>query len=147
MTTRFGRTGLVLAIIVSIVSFGGVALASNWTTPLRSGSSAQAQAQAAPPAPTPVTAACTSSSLKTIKVTWSAALHATSYVIYQSTTSSSSGFTQVATGITATTWTSATLVSGQYWYRVATKTGSNWLGPQSASTTSRTISSSSPNCS
>src|SRR2546423_12093761 len=89
---------VVVAAAAYVMCANGVALASNWVAAVRSGSSAQAKAQTAPAAPTPVSAACTSSALKTIKVTWGATTHATGYTVYQSTTSATTGFTAVASG-------------------------------------------------
>jgi hypothetical protein len=137
------RFVLVVALSFALLVGGaGTAWASKWVVALATGSKGEAHAQAAPVAPTGVGAVCTSSSGKTIKVTWSAVTHATSYLIYESTTSASSGFTLVASGVTGTSWTSATLSSANYWFEVAAAIGTNWLGAKSASTGESTISSS-----
>ena len=72
-------------------------------------------------------------------ITWNAVGNATSYDIWQSQTSATSGYTRVATGITATTWTSPSLATGSYWFEVSARTGVNWTGPNSAATAKRTI--------
>lgn len=91
--------------------------------------------------PGTVTAACTSPLTdRTITVTWSEVSHATSYVVYESTTSATAGFSAVATDVTATTWTTATLKKATYWYAVAAVVGSSaWLSPMSSATAPRTI--------
>jgi hypothetical protein len=88
-----------------------------------------------------VSAACTSQLAKTIKVTWSAATHASSYSVYKSTTSATSGYTLAASGISTTTWTSGTLSNATYWFEVAANIGSHWASPNSAATASHTITS------
>ena len=60
--------------------------------------------------------------------------HATTYAIYQSTTSATSGFSLTASGVASTSWTSSTLNSGNYWYKVTATVGTNWTSAQSAST-------------
>ena len=77
-------------------------------------------------APTVTSACAAPTSGKKVTVSWSAVTHATSYAIYQSTT----------------TWTSAALATGSYWYEVVTDIATNWAGAKSAATTQRTISSS-----
>ena len=134
------RVGTVV-LVFSLLAGTGVASATAWTDALASGSKAQAQAQVLPSAPGGVSAACTSSSGKTIKVTWSAVAHATSYSVYKSTTSSSSGFSVTASGVSTTSWTSATLSNATYWFQVAADIGTNWQGANSASTASHVISS------
>lgn len=53
----------------------------------------------------------------TIDISWDAVTHAESYDVYRSS-SSSSGFTKVASGITTTTWNDATPLAGSNYYRV-----------------------------
>ncbi|MFL5959398.1 MAG: hypothetical protein ACJ75G_03900 [Gaiellaceae bacterium] len=72
-------------------------------------------------------------------VTWNAATNATSYTVWQSTTSATGGYTIAATGITATTWTSGNLATGTYWFEVSSATGSNWTSSNSTATAQRTI--------
>jgi hypothetical protein len=86
-----------------------------------------------------VTSACTSTLGNTVKVTWNAVALASTYTISESTTSSSSGFSPVATGVSGTSWTSPALASGSYWFEVAATIGSNWAGPNSSATAKRSI--------
>ena len=72
-------------------------------------------------------------------VSWAAVTHATTYTVYQSTTSATSGFTAAATGVTTTSWTSSTLNSGNYWYKVTVTLGGNWASAQSAATREATV--------
>lgn len=113
------------------------AAASNWNSGLVSGSAAEAAAQALPAPPSP-TAACTGL-IGGIKVTWGAVAHASAYTVYQSTTSSTSGFSVVASGVTTLSYTQSGLGLGSYWFKVATSIGTNWLGPMSASTAQKMI--------
>ena len=53
----------------------------------------------------------------TINVSWDAVKHAESYAVYRSN-KSTSGFTKVAEGISATTWNDATPLAGNNYYRV-----------------------------
>lgn len=119
--------------------------ASAWTVGLGTGT-AQAHAQALN-APTNVTATCTNPTLvRTITVSWTAVTHA-SYTIYQSTTSATTGYSAVATGVSTTSWTSGTLTANKtYWYEAAAVIGTNWTSPNSSPTTGRTIRSSTPFC-
>jgi hypothetical protein len=133
------RVGTVV-LTFSLLAGTGMASATSWTDALASSSKAQAQAQVLPSAPAGVSAACTSSSGKTIKVTWSAVTHASSYSVYKSTTSSSSGFSVTATGVVGVSWTSGTLSNATYWFQMAADIGTNWLGANSASTASHIIS-------
>jgi len=50
--------------------------------------------------------------------------------------------TTLQTTVATTTWTSAALATGSYWYEVVTDIATNWAGAKSAATTQRTISSS-----
>lgn len=72
-------------------------------------------------------------------MTWSAVALATSYAISQSTTSATSGFSTVASGVIGTSWKSGTLTLGSYWYEVTAYIGSNWEGPTSAATGPRKV--------
>jgi hypothetical protein len=137
----------VVAGVLAVVLAGTpAAAATNWVMPLHAASAGEAQAQGLPAAPTGVTAACVSATTKEIKVTWGAVTHATSYSIYQSTTSATAGFTLVATGVTALTWTSGTLANGNYWYEVAPEIGDNWLGSTSSATAETTIKNGATKC-
>jgi hypothetical protein len=134
-------TARVIASLTCAMLFSGVssAAASNWTIPLHTAPTAQARAQGAPTTPTAVSAACVSSTLKQVKLTWTAVTHASSYTIYQSTTTATGTYTAVATGVTTSPWTSTTLASGNYWYKVAASIGTNWTSVQSSATAERTI--------
>lgn len=127
-------------IVTAVVSLPYACAAStNWS--INTGSAVgEAQGAAAPAAPTGVTATCNGLIGDTVVVSWSAVSRATSYGIYESTTSSSSGFSEMTTGITATSWTSPSLSSGSYWFRVTAYIGGNWQGAQSSSSAQRTIS-------
>jgi hypothetical protein len=82
-----------------------------------------------------------------VKVTWNAVTlppHGNpvlSYSVFESTVSSSTGYTTVATGVVGTSWTSVPLLAGNYWFEVAAVFGTNWLGSNSAATGQRTVSS------
>ena len=105
--------------------------------------SGEAQAQPLPTASTP-TAACTSpASAKTVKISWTAVSHATAYAVYQSNTTASGTYTVQTSGLTATSWTTAALAAGDYWYEVVADVGSNWASAKSAASAERIISSSS----
>ncbi len=69
----------------------------------------------------------------TIDISWDAVTHAESYDVYRSS-SSSSGFTKVASGITATTWNDATPLAGNNYYRVYA-VGHGLTSPASNTTT------------
>ena len=136
------RLVFVVVVLAIVLAAAGTAWASNWLIVLHPSSNGEAQARAAPTAPTGVSAACTSSSAKTVKVSWSAVTKATTYTIYDATTSASGTYTSIASGVATTSWTSATLSSANYWFEVAAYTGTNWVGPKSAATGESTISSS-----
>lgn len=130
---------IVFAVALSVVA-GPHANASTWT--VRSGANAAALAQSLDPQPpSTVTAVCAEALLtRVVDLSWSPVDHATSYVVYQSTTSATSGFAVVATDVTTTTWVTAPLKKGTYWYAVAAATGSPaWLSPMSDPTEARTI--------
>jgi hypothetical protein len=117
--------------------------ASNWVVHVATTNSGEAHATVLPVAPASPVAACTSPATnRTIKVTWTAVTHATTYSVYQSTTSATGAYTLIASGVTTATWTSGT-TTGNYWFEVAALIGTNWTGPKSAATTENTISSSS----
>jgi hypothetical protein len=77
--------------------------------------------------------------VKTVEVTWTAVARATSYTIYQSSVSATSGYSAAATGVTATSWTSPSLAIGNYSYEVTAYIGTNWISTQSSATAQRTI--------
>jgi cellulose 1,4-beta-cellobiosidase len=137
------RRGLVGVVATGILlGMTGTAWATNWVPTLHASSAGQAQARGVPAAPTGATAACTSSSAKTVKVSWTAVTRATSYTMYDTTTSASGTYTSAATGVTTTSWTSGTLSAANYWFEVAAYAGTNWIGTKSTATAESTISSS-----
>ena len=73
---------------LSLLATSGAAWATtNWVVHVATTNSGHAQAQALPAAPASPTSACTSpASAKTVKVSWTAVTHATSYAVYESTT-------------------------------------------------------------
>jgi hypothetical protein len=67
---------------------------------------------------------------------------ATTYTVYDTTTSATGSYSSVATGVATTSWTSGTLSAATYWFEVAAYTGTNWIGTKSTATAESTISSS-----
>jgi hypothetical protein len=136
----------VTAATASTVAPNVARAATAWTVGVAAGSAGLAQSQPATP-PATVTATCTSpATAKTITVTWSPVPHAT-YTVWESTTSATAGFTQVATGLTATTWTSGALkVNRSYWYEVSATIGGAWSTASSAATAPITINNRAPFC-
>jgi len=65
---------------------------------------------------------------------------ATTYTIYKSTTSATGTYSSLATGVTTTSYTTATLTSGNYWFEVVAYIGTNWVGTKSGATGESTIS-------
>ena len=126
----------------------GAWAAGNWVVHEAAGSSGEAHAQALPSAPTGVSDSCPApATSKTIKVTWTAVTHATSYTVYDSTTSATGTYNQVATGVATTSWTSGTLASGtHYWFEVTVTVGSNWTSVKSSATVQSTINAANPFC-
>jgi hypothetical protein len=139
------RAPLVVVVILTafslLVTSGTAWATANWTVGLAAGGSGEAKAQALPAAPVATSACATPASGKKVTVTWAAITHATGYAVYQSNTSATGTYT-LQTTVTATTWTSAALATGNYWYEVVTDIGSNWASAKSAATAQRTISSS-----
>jgi hypothetical protein len=143
-TTRTSRRSAFVIIVAVglLLGAGGTAWATTkWVPTLHAGSTGEAKVQGAPAAPTGAAAACTSSSGMTIKVSWSAVTKATNYSVYEATTSASGTFSLVASGVSAASWTSATLSAGNYWFKVTAYIGTNWLGTKSSATGESTISS------
>jgi cellulose 1,4-beta-cellobiosidase len=142
-----GPFGLVypVALTIVLVSPPASASASNWALALSAGSKAQAQAAPAPGAPGGAAAACVSASGKDVTVTWSAVAGASSYTVYDSTTSATGTYTSKAAGQTGTSWT-GTLTNGHYWFEVAAYQGTHWTSAKSAPTGETTVASSTPEC-
>ena len=119
--------------LVSITSSG----ATNW---LVAGSpaakSAQALSMTAPPATTSLTAACLSTSAETAVITWSSVAHATSYQVYQATTSGgtyTASPTQPSGAVTTVNITYTTTTN--LYYKLYAFIGTNWKGTFSAGAT------------
>jgi hypothetical protein len=148
---RLGILLVVLAVgaLLSVVCASGSAWAgTNWIVHLATGSQGDAHAQALPAAPAGPAASCNAPvTAKTIKVTWSAVSHATTYSVYDSTTSASGTYTLIASGVATTSWTSGALTSGtRYWFEVVANVGSNWSSVKSAATGSSLINAVTPFC-
>ena len=122
--------------------------ATNWLVGSAAGTHGEGQATVLPAAPASPAASCVApTTSKTIKVTWSAVTHATTYSVYEATTSSSGTYTSVATGVSTTSWTSGTLTAGtNYWFEVLAVVGTNWSSSKSSATGESTINSSNPFC-
>jgi hypothetical protein len=152
MTRRVCVRWLVLTVALTLGLLGQIQPAggagTNWSVGLKSGSGGEAASLTAAPPPTGVAAACVSTTGYTIKVSWTAPAHASSYNVLVSTTSGSGGFGAApsGTGLKTTTFTSATLGAGNYWYEVAAVDGSNWTSSDVVASSETTISTSSPHC-
>jgi hypothetical protein len=141
------RGALLAAVVITsalslLLSSGPAWATANWTVHVAAVNSGEAHAQALPTAPSP-TSACTSpASAKTVKVSWTAVTHATAYAVYQSNTTATGTYTLQASGVATTSWTTAALSAGDYWYQVVADIGSNWTSAKSAATAERIISTS-----
>jgi cellulose 1,4-beta-cellobiosidase len=149
---RFGTLLVVLVVgtALSLISFTKTAWATtNWVAHLAAGSKGAGHAQALPSAPTSPAASCNApTTSKTIKVTWSAVTHATTYSVYDSTTTAGGTYSLIASGVATASWTSGTLTSGtHYWFEVVANIGNNWSSVKSAATGSTTINTLTPFCS
>ncbi len=122
--------------------------ASNWVVHLAAGSKGESQASVLPAAPAGVAATCaTPTTAKTIKVMWNAVTHATTYSVYDSTTSAGGTYSLIASGASGTSWTSGALTSGtNYWFEVVAIVGSNWASVKSSASAENTINSTNPFC-
>jgi hypothetical protein len=131
-----------LTALLGVLASNGTAwAAANWTVKVDTVNSGEAKAQALPTAPV-ATSACTSpASARTVKVSWAAITHATTYGVYQSTTSAGGTYT-LQTSVSTTSWTSGVLTAGNYWYEVKANIGTNWASASSAATAQRTLTSS-----
>jgi len=147
MKCRTCAAATTAALFVFASSVAGEASATSWAVALTASSHGEALAQTLPAAPVSPAAACVSTTTKTIKVTWTAVPYATSYLTYQSTTSAGGTYTATSGGTyTGTTWTSASLANGNYWYEVAAVIGNNWTGTRSVATGETTIQTSTTKC-
>ena len=115
---------------------------------LAASSKGEAQSQTLPSAPAGPSAACAApTTSKTITVTWSSVIHASSYSIYDSTSSATGTYSLLASGVSGTSWTSGTLTAGKnYWFEATALVGSNWTSAKSSATGESTINSSNPFC-
>jgi len=139
-------SSLVAAVGIAVGLDGTAASASAWVVHLVAGSHGEATARGLPAAPGSPAAGCVSPTGTQITVTWSSIPLATSYKIWQSTTSSGSGYSVTASGVTGTSWTSASLANANYWYKVSAVIGSNWASAQSVATGETTIQSGGTTC-
>jgi hypothetical protein len=137
------RRGRLATIAMAGTAFFGWAVpawASTWAINVTSASQvAEAKAQAQPAAPVSVSASCVALQTK-VTVAWGGVTAATSYSVYESNTSSSTGFALAASGLTTTSWTSTSLTAGSYWFTVVAYQGSNWASAMSLPAGPRTIS-------
>jgi hypothetical protein len=134
---------------LSVVCASGSAWAgTNRVVHLATRSWGQAHAQALPAALAGPAASCNAPvTSKTIKVTWSAVTHATTYSVYDSTISATGTYSLLASGVATTSWTSGTLSSGtRYWFEVVANVGTNWTSVKSAPTGSSLINALNPFC-
>ena len=104
------RSALLVAVgfltTLSLLSTSSLAwAATTWTVALAASSKGEAKSQALPAAPAPTATCSTPASARTVVVSWTAITHATSYGVYQATTSATGTYTLVAT-VTTATWTS-----------------------------------------
>jgi hypothetical protein len=130
---------LAAAIAFSAIVLGEAPPAlADWSVPLGASTDAVAQSSGPPATPTGVTATCVTLESE-VTVTWTAVPSATSYTVYDSTTSASSGYAVIASDVTGTSWTSGDLAIGTYWFEVAAYTGVNWASQASAATTESVI--------
>ena len=80
-------------------------------------------------------------------MTWNAVTHATTYSVYDATTSANGTYSLVASRVSATLWTSGTLTSGtNYWFEVVARVGSNWARAKSSASAESTINLMTPFC-
>jgi cellulose 1,4-beta-cellobiosidase len=113
----------------------GSAYASNWSVSSAANSHGLSEASAAPATSSSVTASCESTH-GPAALSWSAVSKATTYVVFQSTSSSSGPYTQIASGITSTAYQTGSLSSStNYWYEVEAQIGTYWVSAKSAAST------------
>ena len=115
MIARAAAVGLVAAAAINLTieppagAMWGVLLALGGS---RHGSSASTDLVA----PTGAKATCTSLVSLTVHVAWNAVTHASTYRVWRST-SKTTGYSVVASGVTATSWTSSGLSAGHFLLR------------------------------
>jgi fibronectin type 3 domain-containing protein len=144
-TRRVARTVVIGACLAAAVGNVPAHAATAWRVTGTGSSQAHAQSWTAP---SNVTATCANALLSaTITVNWNTVTHASSYSVYESTTSATSGYSLIASGITTTSCTSGALTSGRtYWHEVVAVVGNAWQSPTSAATTGRKINTLPPFC-
>jgi len=150
MKRRHSFRWLVFAVTLTVgflaqQPIGGAA--TNWTVSLNTGSGGEAQSIAASP-PTAAAAKCTSSSARTIIVSWTApspSTYVTSYTVYESTTGTPGSYTSPKTGATSP-YTTGTLSAGNYWFEVVAIYASTWSSAYSSATGETTIATSGTKC-
>src|ERR1700722_19356081 len=103
------RRGALLGVVVMasalsmFASSGAASAAGNWVVHLATVNSGEAHAETLPAAPASPTATCTTpASNRTVKVSWTAVTHATTYAVWESTTTAGGTYTQVMSGVTTT---------------------------------------------
>jgi len=138
-----GVASALMVLVLGVVWSTPSAAATKWTITLKTGSKGEAKSSFS--APTGVVGTCVSSSENIITVSWTALAHATSYTVYDSTTSSSAGFSVIASTVSGTSWTSGSLGAGTYWFQVSSHV-SNWTSANSASSSPRMVTNG-PGCS
>ncbi len=131
-------TALALASAVAAPAERPSAAAAAWGVGLASGGG-EGLSGPAPPAPQNAAASCASRLSNQINLTWSPVPAATTYSVYVSTSSSSSGYTLAASGITTTAWSDTGAATGNDWFEVSAVQGQSWEGPRSAPTGETTI--------
>jgi hypothetical protein len=127
--------GLVLT--VTMVSSGATSL--QWAIGIAASSKGISRTTTAPATPTAVAAACTSATVKTIKITFTGVTHATSYTLFDATTSATGTYSSLATGITISPYTTVALANGNYWFELEALVGTNWVSVKSSATAEYTI--------
>jgi len=132
-----------LTMMIVLIWATPVSAATKWSVAVAASGSGEAHSSFL--APTGVTGTCVSSTAKDITVTWAALAHATTYTVYDSTTSSSTGFVVLASTVSGLTWTSGLLGAATYWFRITAHVG-NWTSANSASSAPRVITNG-PGCS
>jgi hypothetical protein len=137
-----------LGLVCAVTMLGAPAAgATNWTVVLHASSAGEGHSQALQAAPTGVAASCPAPTTSgTIKVTWNAVTHATAYSVYDATTSATGAYSLVASGISTTSYTTASLTTGNDWYEVTASIGTNWASARSSVSGESTIQSSNPFC-
>lgn len=136
----------VLVCSAAVLATTCAASASTWGLTLSAGSAAEARGQPGPATPAGITVSCVSSAQRLVTVTWGSVAHASSYTVYDSTTSSSGSYAAVATGVSGLTWTSGSLPAANYWFEVVAYVGTRWVSGQSAASVETTIKTSGKAC-